>query len=147
MSLGPAEILVVALVALVVLGPEKLPQTARAAAKLFRECRDLLDQTRHKLIDALEVETDRDEKAAETEVDIRNGTSQAATKPDAVDKTVPDFTQFRPIVEQPVAEQSVVEQPVVEQPVVEQSVAEQPVVTQREPNQSPTSRVVESDQK
>lgn len=55
MSLGPGEILVVLVVALLVLGPDKLPEAARAAARFYKEIRNLSSSVRSQVEDALEI--------------------------------------------------------------------------------------------
>jgi sec-independent protein translocase protein TatA len=42
-SLGPAEILVILVIALIVLGPKKLPEAGRAMGKGMREFKDSLN--------------------------------------------------------------------------------------------------------
>jgi Tat protein translocase TatB subunit len=41
--IGPAEILVILVVALIVIGPEKMPEVARTLAKVIRELRSIMD--------------------------------------------------------------------------------------------------------
>jgi sec-independent protein translocase protein TatB len=52
-NIGPMEFLVLALVAVIVLGPERLPQFAREAAQLLRTLRDLATGARSQLRDEL----------------------------------------------------------------------------------------------
>jgi len=53
-ALSPVHILIVATVALIVLGPEELPKVAKRAGRLLRELRALrarLDEEIHSLLD------------------------------------------------------------------------------------------------
>lgn len=52
-NIGPMEFLVLALVAVIVLGPDRLPQLARDAAQLLRTLRDLATGARTQLRDEL----------------------------------------------------------------------------------------------
>jgi Tat protein translocase TatB subunit len=55
-SLGPGEILIVLVVALVVLGPDKLPQAARNIGKFYKEIRSFSNTVRSQVEDALEID-------------------------------------------------------------------------------------------
>lgn len=55
MSLGPSEILVVLLVALIVLGPDKLPQAARTLGKFIHEIRKLSAAVQSQVDDVLKM--------------------------------------------------------------------------------------------
>lgn len=55
-SLGPAEVLVILVVALIVLGPERLPQVARQAGQLLGELRRVAAGFQAEMRDAMEVE-------------------------------------------------------------------------------------------
>jgi sec-independent protein translocase protein TatA len=46
MSLGPAEILVILVVALIVFGPKRLPEVGRQVGQAMRELRKMQDQVR-----------------------------------------------------------------------------------------------------
>jgi|SRR5215470_8180896 len=52
-SLGPAEILVVLVVALLVFGPDKMPDMARQAGRAFREFRRVQQHLRSEIHDAV----------------------------------------------------------------------------------------------
>jgi sec-independent protein translocase protein TatB len=52
-NIGPMELLVLAIVGLIVLGPDKLPNLARDAAKMLRTLRDLATGARQQLRDEL----------------------------------------------------------------------------------------------
>lgn len=64
-GIGPLEILVLLVVALLVIGPEKMPEVARAVARLMRELRGAMDEvrgqfdeiTREDLLDTKEIES------------------------------------------------------------------------------------------
>lgn len=57
-GIGVSELLVIFLVALLVLGPERLPQAARTLAKLFGEFRKATDDLRSSLVGVSDVEED-----------------------------------------------------------------------------------------
>jgi sec-independent protein translocase protein TatB len=63
-NVGPMELLVLAVVGLIVLGPDKLPNLARDAARLLRTLRDLATGARQQLRDELGPEF--------ADVDLRN---------------------------------------------------------------------------
>ena len=63
-NVGPMELLVLAIVGLIVLGPDKLPGLARDAAKMLRTLRDLATGARQQLRDELGPEF--------ADVDLRN---------------------------------------------------------------------------
>lgn len=63
--IGTAEILVILVVALIVIGPEKMPEVARTLAKVMRELRSIMDDvqdqfnefTREDLLGTNEIDT------------------------------------------------------------------------------------------
>jgi len=65
MGIGPLEILVILVVALLVIGPEKMPEVARALARMMRDLRGAMDEvrrqfediTREDLLDTKEIES------------------------------------------------------------------------------------------
>ncbi len=63
-NVGPMELLVLAVVGLIVLGPDKLPNLARDAARMLRTLRDLATGARQQLRDELGPEF--------ADVDLRN---------------------------------------------------------------------------
>ncbi len=64
-GIGPLEIMVILVVALLVIGPEKMPELARALARLMRDLRGAMDEvrgqfeelTREELFDTKEVDS------------------------------------------------------------------------------------------
>lgn len=62
MSLGPGEVLIVLMVALIVLGPDKLPQAARNIAKVYKDVRNFSTSVRSQVEDALELDDTRPPK-------------------------------------------------------------------------------------
>jgi sec-independent protein translocase protein TatB len=52
-DVGPAEFLVLAIVAIFVFGPDKLPDVARQAGRLLRSARQMLTSARSQLSDEL----------------------------------------------------------------------------------------------
>lgn len=55
-NVGPLELVVVLVIALIVLGPQRLPETARAVGKGLREMRDALSGDDDEDEDEVEVE-------------------------------------------------------------------------------------------
>ena len=78
-SLGPLEILVVAAVALIVFGPEKLPDIARTVGRAASQMRRMASEFREEFETGLEL--DEDEEAV-TPTPVRRSTRSAATRPD-----------------------------------------------------------------
>lgn len=63
-NLGPMEILVIAIVGLIVVGPDKLPELAREAGRMLRTLREMANGARTQLRDELGPEF--------ADVDLRN---------------------------------------------------------------------------
>lgn len=63
-NIGPAELLVLAIVAVIVLGPDRIPGLARDAARMIRTLRDLATGARAQLRDELGPEF--------ADIDLRN---------------------------------------------------------------------------
>lgn len=63
-NIGPFELMVLGLVGLIVLGPDKLPELARDAARLLRSLRDMATGARAQLRDELGPEF--------SDIDLRN---------------------------------------------------------------------------
>ena len=63
-GIGPTEIVVILIVALVVIGPEKMPELARALARLMRDLRSAMDEVRGQF-----EELTREDLAAKKEID------------------------------------------------------------------------------
>jgi Tat protein translocase TatB subunit len=57
--LNPIEILLILAVALIVLGPERMPEVIRAAARLMRELRSASNAVMRELTDAMEEDQQR----------------------------------------------------------------------------------------
>jgi Tat protein translocase TatB subunit len=64
-TIGPVEIVVVAAIALIVFGPERLPEIARNIGKAIRELRRMASDVRDEFDLTLEDEKLEDEKAPE----------------------------------------------------------------------------------
>jgi sec-independent protein translocase protein TatA len=79
MSLGPAEVLVVLVVALLVFGPKRLPEVGRQVGGALRELRKVQDSVRAELSDVMRPESRAPRRAA-----------VEATDHDAVPAPAPD---------------------------------------------------------
>ncbi|MDQ2795588.1 MAG: Sec-independent protein translocase protein TatB [Actinomycetota bacterium] len=86
-NVGPMELMVLAIVGLVVLGPDKLPGLARDAAQLLRTLRDLATGARQQLRDELGPEF--------ADVDLRNLNPRTAVARAVFGDEV-DFTKLNP---------------------------------------------------
>ena len=73
LNIGTGEIIVIALLALIVLGPDKLPQAARQVGHYTAEARKIADGFRHEMQSAIDEVTDTvtppDERAADRQLD------------------------------------------------------------------------------
>ena len=86
-SLGPAEILVILIVALIVLGPSRLPEAGRQMGKALSELRRWSGRVQSELRDALDGEPESPSPPAQP-ADGRGGVDQGAPPP----PSAPDFT-------------------------------------------------------
>lgn len=86
-NIGPLELMVLAIVALIVLGPDRLPQLARDAAQMLRTLRDLATGARQQLRDELGPEF--------ADVDLRNLNPRTAVR-NAVFGEDFDFEKLNP---------------------------------------------------
>src|SRR6058998_3137160 len=87
-NIGPLELGVLALVGLMVLGPDKLPQLARDAAQLIRTLRDMATGARQQLRDELGPEF--------ADVDLRNLNPRTAVQRAVFGDDVPDLRKYDP---------------------------------------------------
>jgi Tat protein translocase TatB subunit len=96
-SIGPLELMVLAAIALIVFGPEKLPQIARQAGRYLNEFRRMAAEVRDEFETGLEID---EEDAEELEVPPGPGTdpppqlsveaTAAATEADSPEGGSPD---------------------------------------------------------
>jgi sec-independent protein translocase protein TatA len=61
MGISPMEMAVIAIIALIVLGPNKLPEAARSVGKGFREMRDSFQGESHDDLDLDDVDEEEDD--------------------------------------------------------------------------------------
>jgi sec-independent protein translocase protein TatB len=87
-NIGPLEALVLAIVGLIVLGPDKLPELARDAARLLRNLRDMATGARQQLRDELGPEF--------ADVDLRNLNPKTAVQRAIFGDDVPDLRKYDP---------------------------------------------------
>jgi Tat protein translocase TatB subunit len=92
-QIGPMEILVVGVIALIVFGPQKLPEIARSIGRAASELRRMASDVRDEFEAGINLE-DRDEKEEaeqeeelDDEEDEAEGSNQASKKDDAVTST------------------------------------------------------------
>ena len=76
-QIGPLEILIVAVLALVVLGPEKLPEVARSIGKFMSEMRRVAHDVRTEFTTGLEEDTDDDPPPARDDEAVADEDSDA----------------------------------------------------------------------
>jgi sec-independent protein translocase protein TatB len=87
-NIGPMELLVLALVGLVVLGPDRLPGLARDAARLLRNLREMATGAREQLRDELGPEF--------ADVDLRNLNPRTAVQRAIFGDETPDLSKYDP---------------------------------------------------
>ena len=88
-NIGPMEFIVLALVGIVVLGPDRLPQFARDAARMLRTLRDMATGARQQLREELGPEF--------ADLDLRNLNPRTAVQRAVFgDEELPDLRKFSP---------------------------------------------------
>jgi sec-independent protein translocase protein TatB len=87
-NIGPMEFLVLALVGIVVLGPDRLPQFARDAARMIRTLRDLATGARQQLREELGPEF--------ADIDLRNLNPRTAVQRAVFGDEMPDLRKYSP---------------------------------------------------
>jgi sec-independent protein translocase protein TatB len=87
-QIGPFELAVLAIVGLIVLGPDKLPGLARDAARLLRSLRDMATGARQQLRDELGPEF--------ADVDLRNLNPRTVVQRAVFGDDVPDLSKYDP---------------------------------------------------
>src|ERR671918_1860430 len=63
-QIGPLEVLAVAAIALIVFGPEKLPEIARTVGRTLSQLRRMADEVRDEFKDGLDFDVDDDDEDA-----------------------------------------------------------------------------------
>src|SRR5947209_8716094 len=93
-SLGPAEILVILLVALIVLGPSRLPQAGRQVGKALAEVRRWSNSLQSEIRDVLDPDDDPPFAASPSSTTVADSTVTDSTVTDstAIDSTAIDST-------------------------------------------------------
>jgi Tat protein translocase TatB subunit len=82
-QIGPMEIVAVAAIALIVFGPDKLPEIARTVGRTLSQLRRMADEVRDEFKDGLDFDLDEDEddrKAPGPRADHPNVRAEAAAK-------------------------------------------------------------------
>lgn len=87
-NVGPFEIVVLAIVGLVVLGPDRLPGLAKDAARLIRSLREMATGAREQLRDELGPEF--------ADVDLRSLNPRTVVQRAVFGDDVPDLTKYDP---------------------------------------------------
>ena len=87
-NIGPFEIMVLAIVGLIVLGPDRLPGLARDAARLLRNLRDMATGARKQLRDELGPEF--------ADIDLRNLNPRTAVQRAVFGDDAPDLRKYNP---------------------------------------------------
>ena len=77
-NIGPLELLVIALVALLVVGPEKLPKLAKNIAKIYRELNNIIYKVKDEIMNI----------DIESELDIEQNKNTSINKTDEDNKTL-----------------------------------------------------------
>ena len=96
-NIGPAELMVIFILALLVFGPKKLPEVSRQIGKGIREFRRASEQIQGEIHGALNLDdADDDEDSEDTKdtptISANGHSADSATTaaPDAVDQTAPE---------------------------------------------------------
>jgi sec-independent protein translocase protein TatB len=87
-NIGPLEFVVLALVGIVVLGPDRLPQFARDAARMLRTLRDMATGARQQLREELGPEF--------ADLDLRNLNPRTAVQRAVFGDEMPDLRKYSP---------------------------------------------------
>lgn len=87
-NIGPVELLVLAVVGLIVLGPDRLPGLARDAARMLRQLREMATGARQQLRDELGPEF--------ADVDLRSLDPRTAVQRAVFGDDVPDLRKYDP---------------------------------------------------
>jgi sec-independent protein translocase protein TatB len=87
-NIGPMEVLVLAVVGLVVLGPDRLPGLARDAARMLRTLRDMATGARQQLREELGPEF--------ADVDLRSLNPRTAVQRAIFGDEMPDLSKYDP---------------------------------------------------
>lgn len=70
-DIGLGEVVVIAVLALLVFGPDRLPKVAADAGRLLRQVRELASNARRDLVDAAGLQEDGEVRAAVNQLDPR----------------------------------------------------------------------------
>ena len=87
-NIGPFELIVLAVIGLIVLGPDRLPGLARDAARMLRNLREMATGARQQLRDELGPEF--------ADVDLRNLNPRTAVQRAVFGDDVPDLRKYDP---------------------------------------------------
>ncbi len=87
-NVGPFELVVLAIVGLIVLGPDRLPGLAKDAARLLRSLRDMATGARQQLRDELGPEF--------ADVDLRNLNPRTVVAKAVFGDEMPDLSKYDP---------------------------------------------------
>ncbi len=87
-NIGPFELIVLAIVGLIVLGPDRLPGLARDAARMLRSLREMATGARQQLKDELGPEF--------ADVDLRNLNPRTAVQRAVFGDDMPDLKKYDP---------------------------------------------------
>ena len=81
-DIGLGEVVVIAVLALLVFGPDRLPKVAADAGRMLRQMRDLATSARKDLIDAAGLQEEGEVRQAITDLDPRRARDEhSVTKP------------------------------------------------------------------
>jgi len=74
-SIGPTELLIIALIAIVVVGPRRVPEIMRSVAKFYRSLKDNVDDLKKNVKDSINID-DEDEPFYKKSVKVPNPDSR-----------------------------------------------------------------------
>jgi sec-independent protein translocase protein TatB len=87
-NIGPFELVVLAIIGLIVLGPDRLPGLARDAARMLRSLREMATGARQQLKDELGPEFE--------DIDLRNLNPRTAVQRAVFGDDLPDLRKYDP---------------------------------------------------
>jgi TatA/E family protein of Tat protein translocase len=91
MNLGPAEILVICLIGLIVFGPKKLPEVGRQVGAAMREFRKVQDSVKSEINSVLHADST---PTSSTRKSTSSGTSERPAPAPAAETSEPDHTML-----------------------------------------------------
>jgi sec-independent protein translocase protein TatB len=90
LNIGPGELIMICVVALIVLGPDKLPQAMRTGGQMMSQLRRLSSGFQQDIVQSFMEETENDRPGKELNRTSRNGTSSVEETSSSEDASTDD---------------------------------------------------------